>query len=242
MRITEEYVMLEQKGVDAVKIRNRAIFMVASNNVSIVPAELGDRRWMVVDVADTHKEDHPYFAAIEAEMNNGGTEAMLFELLHRDISKGPNPRRVIRTEALVMQILMAESPYVKYLHSLLDQARLPQNAVGGSNTTTAKALVQELMKNYTERHLNDVALGKLLREILPTMTSRPNGKFIAYFTADGPVEEISTQYIMPPLPEARRLFAARLGGVVPWSNDLTEWQADPAFPGAGDFNDPGAPI
>ncbi len=241
VRITEDYVMLEQKGVDAVKMRNRAIFMVASNNVSVVPADLGDRRWMVVDVADTHKEDQPYFAAIAAEMENGGREAMLHELLNRDITKGPNPRRVIRTQARVMQILLAESPYVKYLHSLLDQARLPQNAAGSSDRTTVKALVQDLMRNYGERHLNDVALGKLFREILPTITSRPNGKFIAQFTSEGPVEEISTELKFPPLPEARKLFELRLGGAVPWSNDLPEWQADPAFPGDADFGNPDLP-
>ena len=240
-RITEDYIMLELKGVDAVKMRNRSIFMVASNNPLIVPADLGDRRWMVVDVADTHKEDHPYFAAIAEEMENGGREAMLYELLHRDITKGPNPRRVIKTEARVMQILMAESPYVKFLHSLLDQGRLPQNAVGSANTTTAKALVQDLTRNYSERHLNDVALGKLLREILPTITSRPNGKYVSHFTPDGPVMEISTEYTFPPLPDARKLFETKLGGAVPWSNNLEKWQADPAFPGAEDFDDPSKP-
>jgi Primase C terminal 2 (PriCT-2)/Family of unknown function (DUF5906) len=236
-RITEDYIMLELKGVDAVKMRNRSIFMVASNNPSIVPADLGDRRWMVVDVADTHKEDHPYFAAIATEMENGGKEAMLYELLQRDITKGPNPRRVIKTEARVMQILMAESPYVKFLHSLLDQGRLPQNAVGSANTTTTKALVHDLTRNYSERHLNDVGLGKLLREILPTITSRPNGKYVSHFTPDGPVMELSTEYTFPPLPDARKLFEARLGGFVPWSNNLEKWQADPAFPGAEDFDD-----
>ena len=104
-RISEDFVMLEQKGIDAIMVRNRAIFMVASNNFSVVSAEMGDRRWMVLDVGDKRIQDHEHFSAIAEEMNNGGREAMLHELLARDISKGPNPRKVLHTAARVMQIL-----------------------------------------------------------------------------------------------------------------------------------------
>ena len=174
-RITEDYVMLEQKGIDAIMVRNRAIFMVASNNYSVVPADMGDRRWMVLDVSDEHIQDQEYFGAIVAEMNNGGREAMLHDLLRRDVTKGPNPRKILHTDARVDQILITEAPYIKMLHSHLVEGRLPQNWLVAANVTTVKALLDELLRDYGDRHMTDMALGKLLKEFMPAIRSKPNG-------------------------------------------------------------------
>ena len=56
--------MLEVKGVDPITIRNRMIFMIASNEDLIVAADKGDRRWQVLEVGDRNREDRAYFAKI----------------------------------------------------------------------------------------------------------------------------------------------------------------------------------
>jgi hypothetical protein len=71
-QLTEPYIMLERKGVDAIRLRNRMIFMVASNEETVVPADLADRRWMIFEVGDKHQEDHAYFEAIDRQMESGG--------------------------------------------------------------------------------------------------------------------------------------------------------------------------
>lgn len=147
-RITEPWMILEAKGVDPIKVRNRMIFMIASNEDSIVPADKADRRWQVFDVGDRNREDHEYFGAIKDQLENGGHEAMLYDLLHRDLSKGPNPRRIIKTEALFEQIIRAQGPDVRYLHQILDGGLLPQADVfgNGPGSTTIKAMWTDLQK------------------------------------------------------------------------------------------------
>jgi len=84
---------------------------------------MADRRWQMFEVGDRNREDHKFFAAIAKELEAGGYEAMLHDLLHRDISKGPDPRRTIKTAALLEQVIRAAPPEVRYLHQILERLR-----------------------------------------------------------------------------------------------------------------------
>lgn len=176
-RVTEPWVILERKGVDAVKMRNRMIFMISSNEASVVPTDKADRRWMVFDVGEDHREDKPYFAAIEKQPEDGGYESMLYDLLHRDIRAGPDPRQIIRTEALFEQVLLAQGPELRYVHHLLDTGRLPQNIVAGAAFTTIKALATDLRsQHFDSGYINDIRLGKLLRQMIPGIRTAISGR------------------------------------------------------------------
>ncbi len=102
--ITEKYIMVEPKGKDAFSIKNHIHLIFASNNDWVIPAGLEERRFFVLDVSDKHMQDHEYFAAIINQMNNGGREALLYDLLEMDISD-VNLRQIPRTDALFDQIV-----------------------------------------------------------------------------------------------------------------------------------------
>ena len=87
--ITEPVTPIEQKGKDIISVRNYTRLVVASNASWAVPLDLDDRRFLVLDVSDTHKEDTAYFSAIDAELNNGGFAALMKFLLERDLSNFP---------------------------------------------------------------------------------------------------------------------------------------------------------
>jgi hypothetical protein len=97
--ITEDMLIIEPKGLDAYAVRNCLHLMMSSNSDWVVPAGADARRYFVLGVADTRKQDHSYFAAILNEMNEGGREALLHLLLHRNLS-GFNVRSVPQTDAL----------------------------------------------------------------------------------------------------------------------------------------------
>ena len=67
-----------------------------------MPASLDARRFFVLEVSEAHANDHDWFAAIWREMEAGGYEAMLHDLLRHDLT-GFNVRRVPVTEALQTQ-------------------------------------------------------------------------------------------------------------------------------------------
>jgi hypothetical protein len=100
--ITEETVMIEPKGLDSFSVRNCLHLIMSSNNDWVIPAGADARRYFVLTVSDTHKQDYRYFAAITEQMNNGGREALLDHLLKRDLSRF-NVRNVPQTDALADQ-------------------------------------------------------------------------------------------------------------------------------------------
>lgn len=100
--ITEDMLTVEAKFQNTVNTRNRLHLMLASNNDWVVPASMGARRFFCLDVSSAHKDDHAYFAAIWSEMEDGGYEALMHDLLAHDLS-GFNIRAVPQTEALQEQ-------------------------------------------------------------------------------------------------------------------------------------------
>ena len=89
--ITDEELPVERKYIPKFRVRNCVHLMMASNSDWIAPIGLDDRRFVVLDVSEAKKGDAAYFAALHTEIANGGREAFVYELLHRDIA-GFNPR------------------------------------------------------------------------------------------------------------------------------------------------------
>jgi hypothetical protein len=102
--VTEPTLTVEPKGKDLFKVKNNVNVLIASNSDWVVPAGLEERRFFTVDVDDCLKGDYDFFKKLTAQMDNGGREAMLYDLQKMDIS-GVNLRGFERTDALLDQIL-----------------------------------------------------------------------------------------------------------------------------------------
>jgi hypothetical protein len=121
--ITEPFITIEQKGKDIIKVKNNVNLIIASNNDRVIPAGLEERRFVFLDVADIHQQDHDYFKAIALQMKNGGVEAMLHDLLAMDIS-GVNLREVEQTRGLFEQKLSSMNTVQKYWLERLSKGTL----------------------------------------------------------------------------------------------------------------------
>lgn len=100
--ITQPYLTIEGKGKDTVQAPNFIHLIMASNDDWVVPASLDARRFFVLDVRATHKGDRPYFRELWNELENDGLAAMLYDLLHEDLS-GFDHRDVPDTVGLQQQ-------------------------------------------------------------------------------------------------------------------------------------------
>jgi hypothetical protein len=100
--ISEPVILVEPKGVDPFTIPNTLHIIMSSNADWVIPASAEARRFAVYDVAATHMQDRQYFRAITEQMENGGCEALLHLLLHRDLSNF-DVRTVPQTNALAEQ-------------------------------------------------------------------------------------------------------------------------------------------
>ena len=118
--VTEPTHWIEYKGIDKIPVDNYIRVILASNSDWVVPANMDDRRFFVVDVDESRAGDHAYFKAIREQMNNGGREALMDFLLNYDLS-GVNLRAVPKTEALWAQKVASMSSFQSWWYGCLER-------------------------------------------------------------------------------------------------------------------------
>lgn len=117
--ITEETHNIEPKGIDPFSVKNFMHLIVASNHEWVIPASSEARRWLVLDVSEAHLQDHDYFNAIDTQMKNGGSAALLYELLHHKYSD-VDLWTVPKTAALNDQKFHSMTPVEKFWFGCLE--------------------------------------------------------------------------------------------------------------------------
>ena len=83
--ITEEFRAVEIKGKDVFQARNFTRLLIASNKSWVVPSELHDRRFVILDVNQQRARDTAYFGKMIKQMESGGYEALLWFLMNLKI-------------------------------------------------------------------------------------------------------------------------------------------------------------
>lgn len=211
--ITEPTIMCEPKGVNAFKVDNHINLIMASNNDWVVPAGYEERRFLVLDIAETYQQDHKYFKALADEMDNGGREAMLYDLLRMDTTKA-NLRQAPKTQALLEQIEATMDSAGKFWFECLESGHLG-NAVGEFGgfvaTKSLHAVYTEFARNLNDRH---------------PLVSSPFIKQLNKFWPQGvsPCREMvhgkrQSGYKVPTLKECRRTFEQRVQIEINWGEE-----------------------
>ncbi len=170
--VTEKYFMCEPKGKDAFPVKNHVHLIIASNSQWVVPAGLEERRFMVLDVSDKYIQDLDYFKAIFHQMNHGGREAMLYDLLETDLS-GVDLRTIPRTAALLDQIIHTMSTAKKFWFERLRAGTL----IDEHREWEVYVITEKLYKAYLDFATNcgdryrliDREFGKELRRLCPAV-------------------------------------------------------------------------
>jgi hypothetical protein len=218
--ITEPTLAIERKGLDVETMPNMLHVIMASNNNWVVPAGVDERRYLVLAVDDAVQQDTEYFRLLNEELENGGLEAMLHELLNRDI-RTFNHRAVPVTTALIDQKLLSLEPHETWWFEKLQRGHLTGFA-GGWELVNKQALQDdyiECVKQFgVSRRASVTSLGMQLRRLLPPGFPQS----ISATTAVQGVPLNAPHYRVPPLEVCRKFFEQLL--------DLRgyEWGGPPA--------------
>ncbi|WP_026603622.1 DNA recombination protein RmuC [Methylomonas sp. 11b] len=121
--ITEDRMMVEAKGVDAIQIKNHTRIFMASNNDWIVPAGLEERRFFVVKASEKYIGNQDYFGRLQQQMDRGGHAALLLYLQQFELD-GINLSAFPRTEALASQKVLSMGLVEKFYYHLLKEGIL----------------------------------------------------------------------------------------------------------------------
>jgi hypothetical protein len=169
--ITEDTLAIEAKGKDIEMGANCLHVIMASNEDWAVPASMDDRRFFVLDVKDDQRNAHGHFAAMQAQLDNGGYSALLHTLMTMDLSTF-NVRIRPETKALANEKAMSLGPVEAYWYECLRSGNL--GLIGAKNdhwpSVIAKGQVfDEIRRRAGQRFtLSNVALGIVFsRKLLP---------------------------------------------------------------------------
>jgi hypothetical protein len=202
--ITEKQIFIEPKGLNAFPVDNHMRFIIASNEDWIVPADADDRRMFVLDVSNKYQGNHKYFKALFRQMDNGGCEAMLYDLLKYDYSD-VNLREFPRTEALLDQILRSASTIEKFWFEVLMEGDLEEEII----KSELYGRYLEFAKGINDRHPDTAAVfGRKMKDICPKLKNgRPRVG-----------DSRKTVYFFPEIEECRQMFQERIRMPIDWSS------------------------
>ncbi|MCL6416348.1 DUF5906 domain-containing protein [Aestuariirhabdus sp. Z084] len=145
--ITEPYMTLERKGVDAFPIRNYSRMVFAGNEDHAVHLSGTGRRYLVFDVQKVLGEG--FFTQYNQWLDNGGEKALLHYFLNRDISAF-NPFFAPATKAAIDQKLqsMTSDPLQSFFYNEI--AKEHPFTVAGSAVNSKRLLSKNLVERYME--------------------------------------------------------------------------------------------
>jgi hypothetical protein len=194
--ISEPHISIEQKYVDAVQMRNFTRLIFTGNENWMVPVGIDERRFLVLDIKNQRANDARYFDPIFRQMQNGGVEAMLHELMERKITS--NLRQPPETSSLVEQRKHSLDGVDRWLWSVTQTGEFTNKETGApvvlnreAETSVPRAVVIAAAKaacNQYEGRTIDVRLGSLLASVGVTSGRESIGKR-------------RRTYIFPALPE-----------------------------------------
>jgi hypothetical protein len=205
--VTEPVMMVERKGIDARQVKNRLHVMMGANQDWVVPATGDERRFVINEVSDARRGDKDYFTALYAERDNGGLEAMFYDLLNTDLGDW-HPRQIYETKALREQKRYSLTGEDEWLEAVLQDGEVPGRLKNQHNRAITLVLMQDMKDRVPKlRGMSETAFGRFLGKNGCTKWRTT--------TARG--------WEFPPLTEARKAWAARFGHWE-WEEEITDWQ------------------
>lgn len=124
--ITEPTIPIEGKGVDILRAKNLVHIVMASNEDWFIPMGLSDERRFFVSKVNTKRQgDKTFFKRLHDQLDTGGYAAMLYDLLHRDISSWRPRDDIPTTDAAIEQKVRSLNPIAQWWFNIVSEGEFP---------------------------------------------------------------------------------------------------------------------
>ena len=176
-----------------------------------------ERRYVVSRVSDNRIGDFDFFDNLHAEMDLGGSEAMLYDMLHKDLGDWHPRKGIPRNKAYMEQSLRAMGPLDQWLFHRLSEGKL-----GGYGSDLAlwpkdkipKSDVLDDFKVFCrERNIKWSSSGRSMPDAI--------GRYLAEVMTKDRMKSVRLRvpnesrrewyYVLPALEDSRILFENSLG-------------------------------
>ena len=193
--VTEEYRAVEIKGKDVFQARNFTRLLIASNKSWVVPSELHDRRFVILDVNPQRKRDTDYFGKMIKQMESGGYESLLWFLMNLEINVDLR-NCMPETPAMNDSKVHSMTPVQSFWYECLVEGMFGSNQ--NWEGPHVKTFIHDLFKEQSRKneHTTKEVFAKELKKLVKLKETRPGRDRCWRF---------------PPLEECRKEFEEQNG-------------------------------
>lgn len=213
--VTSKVNRIEPKGKDSFEINNYLRLMITSNHDWIVPAAFEERRFAVFDVGEENQQDRSYFGAMARQLENGGYEGLLYDLLHFDLSQ-VDIGKIPNTSGLVAQKALSIDSPLEFWYEKLRQGDNCRWTGEWEDEIACENLYNEYIawaknRGYARRD-GEVHFWRKINAVTPKHKGRKWGKkvrriFAVYSDRGEPRHIKKWGYVVAPLEKCRQSFA-----------------------------------
>jgi hypothetical protein len=214
--VTEPLILINEKHQPARQTQSYHRFIAATNAMHLKHTDNDDRRDFVLQVSDRHKNDHNYWNELDYEMNHGGIEAFMHDLLERDLSSF-NVRVKPSTAALLEQKLLSLGPIERWWHNCLEYGEVEVISEHG-NIIMSGQWIDFHETSSLVKYVMEFSGGKLFRKPTPKDIVSTLTKICPSITKG---QETTGGFRrrglwLPKLHVARKEFETYIGGSLSW--------------------------
>jgi hypothetical protein len=220
--ITEPYLDIEGKFQDATTNKNRLHICMSTNNEWVIPAAKDERRYYIDTVNNQYGKStasdgsrERYFNKLWSEMDSGGREAMLHDLLKMNLGDWHPRTHIPETKELTEQKAMSLNAIESAMRTMLEDGVFPGECDRQTYWITSESFERhvEKLEPYAIKFSN-VKKARLIKE-LGAIKGRVPGKG-------------NIRWEFPPLKEMRRNWDKKYGrnewdGLEEWSIVKTDF-------------------
>ena len=215
--VTEPIIQISEKYQPSRQIRSHHRFIAATNADHFKNTERDDRRDFTLRVSDARKGDLAYWTTLNDEIENGGVEAMVYDLLQMDLSDF-NVRNKPNTKELVEQKIHSLDPIQRWWHDKLYCGGDEWDEFLG--TSEAIEGIVEVNGVRIHKRPSAITVSQALQKMCPGAKSHQKNYQGGRHRG----------YLLPTLQQGREEFEQYIGGVLDWPEEQPVDSSAPSKP------------
>lgn len=242
--ITDPWHMVEQKGIDAQKVRNYIRLVLTSNDIYAAPAKPGDRRYTVVDMGE-RKAPPKLIEAVLKELREGGPAALHAALLEMEYDPA-KARTNVKNESLLALKSINLSPIENWWLDVLTTGMILPDYLNWATEpvkedwpgiVSSAALYVYFGLRLRERNVRSLPSETLMLNNIEKFVNQPlhrgQREYDNPLLDDFPIQvkmlnsKQNSVLNLPPLSDCRAAFERYLGQEIQWPDDAPAAPKEP---------------
>ncbi len=222
--ITGNTLMIEEKGLKPYQVNNFVRIIVSTNEDWAVNAGPHERRFFILDVSGNKTGNKKYFDQLWHQYDNGGREALMYELMHLDYSD-IDLRKIPKTEALLEQKIHSLNHLEKWWFEILNRGSINAYDNFWDEEYGTKQVFDSYLHYAGDMRVKfqsiSTQVGTFLKRVFPDL-KKHKGSYMVRDCDDELKEKMNgIYYVFPSLELSRKAFEDYIGQEIKWGEDLS---------------------